>query len=392
MNMDIYKILNCVSNVFKGTNGPYFLHEPYFCGRERDYVADAIESGWVSSAGPYVERFENSLEKYCGVNHAVAVVNGTSALHICLILAGVERGDEVLVPTLTFIATANAISYCGAVPHFCDSEALTLGIDPDKLREHLSSIAICTDKGCFNKITGRRIAALMPMHVFGHPVRLDELSDICASWHIPMIEDAAEALGSLYKGTHVANHGLLAGISFNGNKIITSGGGGAILTNDPELAKLAKHLTTTAKITHEWKFEHDQIGFNYRMPNINAALGLAQLESMPLFLDAKRQLANRYIEAMEGIDGVRVFSDAEFSESNYWLVALVFDHESSEARDTFLRVSHEESIFTRPIWENMHTLKMYNNCPKMDLSVAESLQRRIVNLPSSASLGMSNRA
>jgi perosamine synthetase len=288
------------------------LHEPYFGGNEWRYVKDCLDTGWVSSVGKYVDQFEQRLAEYTGVKRAVAVVNGTEALHIALKLAGVGPNDEVIVPALTFIATANAIVYCGAVPHFADSEERTLGLDPNKLEKYLHDTTDIRGSHCINRATGRRIKAVVPMHTFGHPVDLDFLAEVCQRFHLELVEDAAESLGSFYKGRHTGNWGKLASLSFNGNKTITTGGGGAILTNDEELGKLAKHITTTAKVPHKWKFYHDQTGYNYRLPNINAALGCAQLEQLPEFLARKRALAERYLESFAVLSGMHIFREPDF--------------------------------------------------------------------------------
>jgi perosamine synthetase len=317
----------------------------------------------------------------------VAVVNGTAALHICLKLAGVAPGDEVLVPALTFVATANAVTYCGAIPHFVDSEARTLGLDPAKLDAYLKEIAEIRPDGCFNKRTGKQIRAAVPMHTFGHPVDLDNFAEVCSRYKLMLIEDAAESLGSFYKGRHTGNWGLTSALSFNGNKILTTGGGGAILTNDEKLGKLAKHLTTTARVSHPWELMHDQVGYNYRMPNINAALGCAQLEELPLFLKQKRNLAERYEQAFAGVNGVSFFKEPVEAKSNYWLNALLLDREHAGMRDALLELTNKNGIQTRPAWTLMHRLPMYEQCPRMDLSAAEDISRRLINIPSSAILG-----
>ena len=362
------------------------LHEPVFDGNEWAYVKECLDTGWVSSAGKYVDRFEADLAAYTGARRAVAVVNGTAALHIALMLAGVERGDEVLVPALTFVATANAVAYCGAVPHFVDSEEATLGLDPYKLAEYLGRAAVIEGGVCRNRQTGRVIRAVVPMHTFGHPVDLDPLVDVCERFGIVMIEDAAESLGSYYKGRHTGRWGRMATLSFNGNKVITTGGGGAILTDDDALADRAKHLTTTGKKAHRWAYEHDTVAYNYRLPNLNAALGCAQLEQLDHFLVQKRRLAERYIEAFRSVDGARFVTEPSFARSNYWLNALLLDEDHAHERDQLLAVSNDGGIMTRPVWTLMSSLPMYEACPRMDLAVAESIERRLVNIPSSASL------
>lgn len=362
------------------------LHAPLFGGREWDYVKECLDSTWVSSVGRYVDRFENMLEDLTGVARAVAVVNGTCALHMAFLLAGVRPGDEVLAPALTFAATANAVVHAGATPHFVDSEEATLGLDAARLETHLAETAERTAAGCRNKATGRIIRAVAPMHVFGHPADLDALAAVCARWGLVMVEDAAEALGSLYKGRHVGGHGRLSVLSFNGNKIVTCGGGGAILTNDVELARRARHLTTTAKLPHPWRFDHDAVGYNYRLPNLNAALGCAQLERLPAFVASKRALAARYAEAFAGLPGVSVFPEPPFARSNYWLHTLLLDASDMALRDETIRLANAAGLGVRPAWTLMHRLPMYADCPRADLSTAERLEGRIISLPSGAAL------
>lgn len=377
-------VIRAVTSVLPNGAKSVALHEPRFAGNEWAYLKECLDTGWVSSVGKYVDRFEQQLADFTGVKRAVVVMNGTAALHICLKLAGVEQGDEVLTPTLTFIATANAVTYCGAIPHFVDSEEATLGLDPGKLGRYLEDIAEIRGDGCFNRKSGRRIKAVIPMHTFGHPVDLDPLVEVCRRYRIELVEDAAESLGSYYKGRHTGNLGRVSALSFNGNKVITTGGGGAILTNDEALGALAKHLTTTAKVPHRWLFSHDMIGFNYRLPNINAALGCAQLEQLPLFLKNKRALARKYQESFAGVDGIRFFTEPDFAQSNYWLNALLLDKKHASQRDALLEALHAEGILARPAWIPMHKLEMYRSCPKMDsLNVAEDLERRLINIPSS---------
>ncbi|MEI7818214.1 MAG: LegC family aminotransferase, partial [Desulfuromonadales bacterium] len=352
--LSVHTLLNALQSVLPPEHSFLPLHEPRLNGNEWTYVKECLDTGWVSSVGKFVDRFEEELAAYTGVKRAVAVVNGTAALHVCLLLAGVKAGDEILMPALTFIATANAISYCGAIPHFIDSEESTLGVDPFKLNRYLEEIAELRAGGCFNRLTGHRIKAIVPMHTFGHPVDLDPLVNICRRFDITLIEDAAESLGSFYKGRHTGQWGLLSALSFNGNKTITTGGGGAILTNDEDLGLLAKHITTTAKTPHRWKFNHDMIGYNYRMPNINAALGCAQLEQLPDFLTAKRDLAERYRKAFTEIPGISFFSEPANSQSNYWLNALLLDEGHAGRRDAFLEATNNAGIMTRPVWSLMN--------------------------------------
>jgi perosamine synthetase len=362
------------------------LHEPQFRGNEWAYVKECLDTGWVSSVGKYVDQFEDRLAEYTGVKKAVAVVNGTAALHISLKLVGVKPNDEVLSPAMTFIATTNAITYCGAIPHFVDSEWKTLGMDADKLSAYLAQISEVCGKECFNKKTQRRIKAVVPMNTFGHPVDIEPLLEVCERYHLDLIEDAAESLGSFYKGKHTGNWGKAAALSFNGNKVVTTGGGGAILTNDPELGKLAKHITTTAKLPHKWTFLHDQIGYNYRMPNINAALGCAQLEQLSYFLESKRQLAAKYVEAFADSCYAQAVVEPPNANSNYWLNAILLKNELASKRDELLQLLHEEGILARPVWTLMHKLSMYQDCPRMNLATAENIEARLINLPSSATL------
>lgn len=362
------------------------LHEPFFGSLERDYVNDCLDSTFVSSVGKYVDRFERLLADYTGVKYAVAVANGTAALHVSLLAAGVVRGDEVLIPALTFVATANAVSYLGAVPHFVDSEYQTLGMNPDKLADYLHDISEVRDGTCYNRQTGRPIRAVVPMHTFGHPVRLDPLVEVCERYSVVLVEDAAESLGSLYKGCHTGHWGLVSAISFNGNKIVTTGGGGAVLTDDEQLARYMKHITTTAKVPHRWAYVHDEVGFNYRLPNLNAALGCAQLEQIDSFLDSKRKLSGTYAESFANVPGVSFFKEPESCRSNYWLNAILLDGGLERYRDEILEQTNNGGIMTRPAWSLLHTLPMYQNCPRMDLCVSEDIERRLINIPSSVGL------
>lgn len=364
------------------------LHRPHFAGREWDYLKECLDSSYVSSVGAFVTRFERAIADIAGTKHAIAVVNGTAALHVALLLVGVTAGDEVLAPALTFVATANAISYCGAIPHFVDSDPATLGIDPQALRQYLRDIAERRGERLVNRRTGRRIAAIVPMHTFGHPVDMEPLNALAAELGLAVVEDATESLGSRYKGRPTGSLSQLAAFSFNGNKIVTTGGGGAIATDDAVLAERAKHLTTTAKLPHAWAFIHDAVAFNYRMPNLNAALGCAQLEQLDGFLAAKRKLAARYRRALAGVPGVSFVDEPSFARSNYWLNALLIDAENAGERDELLRRCNAEGLLCRPAWTLMHRLAIYADCPRMPLPVSESIEARLVNLPSGPSLAL----
>jgi len=367
---------------------PVVLHEPRFAGNELLYLKECLDTTYVSSVGKYVDNFEVELAAYTGSKYVVAVINGTAALHIALKLAGVELADEVLVPALTFVATANAITYCGAIPHFVDCEERTLGIDPQALREYLLDESEIRNSQCVNRKTGRVIRAVVPVHTFGHPVDIDRLLSVAQDFHIKVVEDAAESLGSTVYGRHTGTFGVMAALSFNGNKTITTGGGGAILTNDPELSRRAKHLTTTAKMRHRWEYSHDEIGYNYRMPNINAALGCAQLEQLPSLLEAKRLLFHRYQAVFAEVKKLRIVVEPEGCRSNYWLQTLLLDESVASQRDTILACTNDMGLMTRPTWTLMHRLGPYLKCPRMELLMAESLERRLINLPSSAHLSM----
>lgn len=381
-------IVDALRSVFPNKQEAIPLHAPVFKGNEWNYVKECMDTSWVSSVGKYVDRFEQELAEYVGVRRAVAVVNGTAALHIALKLVGVQEGDEVLLPTLTFVATANAVSYCNAIPHFVDSEEQSLGLDPYKLKDYLKDIAFVKGNECFNRDTGRRIKAVIPMHTFGHPVDLDPLIELCAKYHIEVVEDAAESLGSCYKGQHTGSFGKISALSFNGNKIITTGGGGAILTNDEWLADQAKHLTTTAKVPHAWEYEHDQVGYNYRLPNMNAALGCAQLEQLSTFIANKQRLTQKYVEVFKDIEGVHIFVQPPFAKSNYWLQVLVLNDRYSSERDGILEQLNKNAFVSRPLWKPMHTLKMHKDCPRMDVSCAERLAKRVINIPSNVQLSL----
>jgi aminotransferase in exopolysaccharide biosynthesis len=356
------------------------LHAPVFRGREREFVLDTIDSTFVSSVGAYVDRFERETAAFCSSSRAVAVMNGTAALHIALVLSGVERDDLVVTQSLTFVATCNAIAYCGAEPLFIDVDRRTLGLSPTALDAWLEENALIDDAGdCRTRDDHRRIRACVPMHTFGHPVDLDALVTVCKRWHLVLVEDAAESLGSYYKGRHTGNFGHVGVLSFNGNKIMTTGGGGMLLT-DESTGTRAKHLTTTAKIPHPYEFFHDEVGYNYRLPNLNAALGCAQLEQLPGFLASKRTLAARYIAFFEASD-LQAIVEPEHCHSNYWLNGVIC--ESPGHRAALLKATNDAGVMTRPIWALMNRLPLYANARRGPLDNAEWLEARVVNLPSS---------
>ena len=383
-------VIGALREVLADTTKTYPLHEPTFHGNEWKYVKECLDSTFVSSVGKFVDRFETDLATYTGAKHSVAVVNGTAALHIALELANVSTGDEVLVPALTFVATANAVTYCGATPHFVDSEERTLGVDAGKLREYLNSHTEQRGGHCINRATGQVIRALVPMHTFGHPVDMDGVLAIAHDFNIALIEDAAESLGSYYRGQHTGTFGLMGTLSFNGNKTITTGGGGAILTNDTALAKRAKHLSTTAKRPHDWEYQHDEIGYNYRLPNLNAALGCAQLEQLPAMLVSKKELFHRYKISFASVAGLKLIQEREECQSNYWLQTLLLDSEKAGQRDKILKATNDVGIGTRPAWNPLHTLPVFQSAPRMDLEGAQSLSGRLINIPSSSCLASLN--
>ena len=384
--LDPRAVVRAIRSVLPDSPGPVALHEPTFSGKEWEYVKDCLNTGWVSSAGPHVERFEAQLAQFTGAGHVIAVVNGTAALHISLLLAGVESDDEVLVPTLTFVATANAVAYCGATPHFVDSDEQTLGVDHAKLERYLSTATTVDERRCVNRETGRPIRALIVVHTFGHPADLEGLRGVCDRFGLVLVEDATESLGSYYRGRHTGTVGRVSALSFNGNKVVTTGGGGAILTDDIGLAETARHLTTTAKRPHPWAFIHDQVGYNYRLPDLNAALGCAQLEALPQLLRQKRALAGAYQGAFSTFDGVVLYREPHYARSNYWLNALVLHPDLAGRRDEVLAAAHDERILARPPWTPMHMLPMFTHCPRMDVATAEDLASRLINIPSSTFL------
>ncbi len=373
------KLIEFIQDIYK-TKEFLPLHEPKFIGNEKKYLNDCIDSTFVSSVGKYVDKFEKEFASYVGSKYAIATVNGTSALHISLLLADVKAEDEVITQPLTFIATCNAISYIGAKPVFVDVDLDTMGLSPKFLQEFLEKNCELVDNHCINKTTNKIIKACVPMHTFGHPCRIDEIKDICDKWHISLVEDAAESLGSYYKGKHTGTFGKLGAFSFNGNKIITSGGGGVIVTDDEKLAQRAKHLTTTAKVPHPYEYRHDEIGYNYRMPNINAALLVAQLEQVDKFLENKRDLASKYEEFFNANSEIKFVKEPQNSKSNYWLQAVILKDIAS--RNKFLDYTNKQGVMTRPIWKLMNELEMFKDCQCVNLENAKYLEDRVVNISS----------
>lgn len=393
------EILNFIRQLYNQPEGFIPLHAPVFKGNEKKYLEQCIDSTFVSSVGQFVDDFELQVAAYTGAKKAVVCVNGTNALHLALLLSGVERETEVITQPLTFIATANAISYCGAHPVFIDVDMDTLGLSPKTLRTWFESSTFqrinksTNEPETINKSSGRIISACVPMHTFGHPCRIDEIVDICNEYHISVVEDAAESMGSFYKGRHTGTFGKIGVLSFNGNKIITTGGGGMLLFDDDELAAKAKHLTTQAKVPHAWEFVHDNIGYNFRMPNINAALGLAQLEQLPAFLESKHKIAQAYIDFFDISESgkrssfdhdcnIHIIKETSNAQSNYWLNAVIFPDRNE--RDEFLKSSNEHKVMTRPVWQLMNRLPVFRSCEAGDLKNAVYIADRLVNLPSSA--------
>lgn len=360
------------------------LHVPLFIGNEKKYMNECIDTTFVSSVGQFVDRFEEMVAEYTGAKKAVVCVSGTNALHMAMMLVGVERDDEVLTQALTFIATCNAISYIGAHPVFIDVDRDTMGLSPEAMKAWLVKYAEVKEGQCYNKRTGRRIKACVPMHTFGHPVKLDELVALCDEYHIELVEDAAESIGSFYKGKHTGTFGKVSAISFNGNKTITTGGGGMLLFQDEELGKLAKHLTTQAKVPHRWEFVHDQIGYNYRMPNINAALGCAQMECLESFVLNKRETAAKYAELFKDVKEVDFFTEPQGCRANYWLNVVIL--KDKDAQLEFLQQTNDNGVMTRPIWELMNRLPMFQYCQNDGLQNSIWFADRVVNIPSSVRL------
>ena len=376
------EIVDFIKSTFK-TDEFIPLHEPRFTGNEKAYLNECIDSTFVSSVGKFVNKFEEQIQDYTGAKYAKATVNGTSALHIALVAIGVDTDDEVITQPLTFVATANAISYQKAHPVFVDVDRGTLGMSPDSLSHFLSDHVELKNNIPYNKTTNRKISACVPMHTFGHSCKIDEIIDICDKYNIPVIEDSAESLGSFYKGKHTGTFAKIGVLSFNGNKTITCGGGGMVITDDDEIAKKINHLTTTAKVPHKWDYEHDEIGYNYRLTNVSAALGCAQMENLSSFLENKRELAAMYSEFFKEND-IQFINEPADSTSNYWLNAILFKDKFT--RDEFLEYSNSNGVMTRPVWHLMNDLKMFKNCQTTDLTNSIYLSERLVNIPSSVRL------
>ncbi len=374
------KIIDFIQNIYN-TKKFIPLHEPRFIGNEKKYLNDCIDSTFVSSVGKYVDLFEENFAKRVGSKYAIAVVNGTSALHISLILSDVKKDDEVITQSLTFVATCNAISYIGAKPVFVDVDLDTMGLSPKSLKEFLESNCEIKNNLCINKKTNNIIKACIPMHTFGHSCRIGEIKEICDAWNISLVEDAAESLGTYYKNKHTGTFGKLGAFSFNGNKIITAGGGGVIVTDDESLAKRAKHLTTTAKVPHKYEYVHDEIAFNYRMPNLNAALLVAQLEQLDTFIKSKRDLALKYEELFKKYENIDFIKEPKDSKSNYWLQAVLV--KNLDERDHFLEFTNKNGIMTRPIWKLMNELDLFKDCMSSNLDNSKFLEERVINITSS---------
>jgi aminotransferase in exopolysaccharide biosynthesis len=384
-NIKIYnEFVSFVRSYYEKTEGFISLHEPRFVGNDRKYVIEAIDSTFVSSVGKFVDEFEKMVCEYTGSKYAIATVNGTSALHLSLLLAGVKNNDLVITQPLSFIATCNAISYIGAEPLFVDVDLNTLGLSAAKLRQFLYDETTIINDACFHKSTKKKISACVPMHTFGNPVEIEAIAKLCEEFKIPLVEDSAESLGSLVNGKHSGTFGLLGAFSFNGNKTITCGGGGIIITNDEKLGKLAKHLSTQAKVPHKWDFVHDYIGYNYRLPNLNAALACAQMEKLEDFISRKRDLAQKYFEFFSDKPGFEIRQESNESRSNYWLNVLML--ENRESKDAFLKFTNENGIMTRPAWTLMNKLSMFKDCISYDLTNSNFIEDRLVNLPSSVKI------
>jgi len=385
-SLDVRQIIATIRDVMREPEAALPLHVPVLGSTAESYVSECVRTGWVSSVGEFVNRFEEDLAKYTGVRRAVAVVNGTAGLHIAQLLCGVGQEDEVLIPSLTFVATANSVKYCNATPHFVDISPRTLGVDPVKLDAYLTEIADIDAGACVNRRTGKTIRALIGMHTFGHPFDIGAIKKVCQKFELKFIEDAAESIGSFYMNKHTGGFGDVGVISFNGNKTITTGGGGAILVDNEDVGNYAKHITTTGKVPHAYRYVHDVVAFNYRMPNINAALGCSQLEDVEKLIACKRQIANRYLEAFSSETDLEIFSEPEGCRSNYWLNTMIVSRALSSNVTNIIETLNQAKIYVRPIWQPLHELDMFKNCPRMDLANTVSFGGRIINLPSTPKL------
>lgn len=380
------QIIEKLDSMFLNAVKPLPLHVPEFSGLEKKFVNECLDTGWVSSVGEYVNKFEQMLAEAAGVEYAVAVVNGTAALELALRVAGVSAGEEVVMPSMTFVATANAACHLGAIPHFVDVNGISLTMCPELLRTHLSSVVEMRQNYSFNRISGKKISAIVPMHTFGHASAMDKLDKVAAEFNIPIVEDAAEAVGSFYNDKPCGGFGVVSALSFNGNKIITTGGGGAVLTNNSYLAQRARHLSTTAKVPHAWEFIHDEVGYNYRMPNINAALGVGQLYKLSDKIKAKRRLADHYKKIFKDFDEIEFVLEPSWSKSNYWLNAIKLSNPNVEQKNTILKNLFDAGYLARPVWKPLHKLKMFVNMPRSTMENTDLLEESIINLPSTAGL------
>ncbi len=382
------EIIHNIRKVIQNTvgEGEFALHEPFFFGNEKKFLNECIDRNYVSSVGSFVDMFEKKLSEFLGVKHVVLTNSGTSALHSSLLAAGVGKNHEVLVPSLTFVATTNAILYCNATPHFIDSEIETLGINTDQLSSYLKSETVYKNDILVNKITGNQIKAILPVHTFGHACKIEEIIEIAEKYKLTIIEDAAEAIGSKYNNKHLGTFGDMGILSFNGNKTITTGAGGAIMTDNASYAKELKHITTTAKMKHRWKFIHDKLGYNYRMPNICAAVGLAQLENIYTLISKKRDLHSKYKKNFKDNKYVDIFSERERATSNYWFNSIMLKDKFTDYREDILEDLNNNNIGSRPCWELMHKLPYLKNFPKMQMAGSEEIYNKIINMPSSASI------
>ena len=385
-SMRVNEIVEILETLLPAVDGPYHLHEPVLGDLEEEMLTTCIREGYVSYLGRLVTEFEEKLAEISGVKFAIAVTNGTVAIHALLSELNIGNGDEVICPALTFAGTVNAITHAGAIPHFVEVEEEMLGIDPEALKVYLTKISIQKKEGVFNRETGRQIKALMPVHIFGHPCNIQALKVIAEEYSLLLIEDCAESIGTLYHGHPLGSYGIGSILSFNGNKIVTTGGGGAILTNDEALARRIKHMATTAKVPHAWRIYHDRAGFNYRMPNINAAIGVAQLKRLPKLLEQKRAIALLYERAFQNAKHWQYVKEPQHAKSNFWLNAIKLDVDSMEVLENSLEALSKKGFHCRPIWTPAHQLPMYKECPKMDLNLTEKLSRQILCLPSSPKL------